>query len=245
MTRIQQKLHYGTSTIDYSIVRSKRIKTSEIIVDKDTIEVRTPFNKPEHEIQKIVQNKASWILKKQKEYRDINPQITRPNFEENSTLPYLGKNYPLKILTGQPKNSICFVDRQFTITLLPSSKLKNTPKFASEKIYKQWLMKIADPIFKNKVKEYSKKIGIAEPKKMVIKRLKKRWGSIGKKADTINLNVDLLKAPVDVINYIILHELCHLKIKEHNHRYWDLLHKFMPDYGDKINWLNINGSNLI
>ena len=80
----------------------------------------------------------------------MNPQISRPTFKEDSTLPYLGKNYPLKILTGQPKNSIGFVDGQFTIKLLLSSKLKNTQaKFASEKIYKQWLMKIADPIFKN------------------------------------------------------------------------------------------------
>jgi predicted metal-dependent hydrolase len=46
----------------------------------------------------------------------------------------------------------------------------------------------------------------------------------------------LIKAPEDVIDYIILHELCHLKIKEHSHHYWDMLHKFMPNYQDKIEW---------
>jgi predicted metal-dependent hydrolase len=54
-----------------------------------------------------------------------------------------------------------------------------------------------------------------------------------------------MKAPEDVIDYIILHELCHLKIKEHSHHYWDLLHKFMPNYYDKIEWLKVNGSSLI
>ena len=53
------------------------------------------------------------------------------------------------------------------------------------------------------------------------------------------------QAPENVIDYIILHELCHLKIKEHTHHFWDLLHKFMPDYQVQIEWLKINGSRLV
>jgi predicted metal-dependent hydrolase len=60
----------------------------------------------------------------------------------------------------------------------------------------------------------------------------------GKKGDTVNLNVNLIKAPDDVINYIVLHELCHLKIKEHSHHFWDLLEKFLPGCRDKIERLN-------
>ena len=66
-----------------------------------------------------------------------------------------------------------------------------------------------------------------------------------KKNGVLNLNLNLAKAPEDVIDYIILHELCHLKIKEHSHHYWDQVRKFMPDYHDKIEWLNVNGSNLL
>ena len=95
-TKMKGKLRYGNTTINYSIIKTKRRKTSEIIVDKDTVEIRTPFNKPNHEIRNIVKDKANWILKKQKEYRDMNPEITKPIFGENSTLPYLGKNYPFK-----------------------------------------------------------------------------------------------------------------------------------------------------
>jgi predicted metal-dependent hydrolase len=106
-------------------------------------------------------------------------------------------------------------------------------------------MKTARPIFMNKVKSYSEKLGIAKPEKISIKKLKNRWGSIGKNGDTINLNVNLLKAHEDIINYIILHELCHLKIKEHSHHFWELLRKFTPDYQEKIDWLKVNGSNLV
>ena len=75
-------MHYGNTTINYSVIKTKRRKTSEIIVDKDTVEIRTPFDKPDHEIRNIVKDKANWILKKQKEYREMNPEIMKPTFED-------------------------------------------------------------------------------------------------------------------------------------------------------------------
>jgi len=54
----------------------------------------------------------------------------------------------------------------------------------------------------------------------------------------------MLKAPNDIIDYMTLHELCHLRIKGHSHRFWDLVHKFMPNYQEKIDWLRVNGPNL-
>jgi predicted metal-dependent hydrolase len=241
--KLEQKLHYGKAVIEYYIVKTKRRKTSEIIVDKDTIEVRAPRNKPDHEIQKIVQNKATWILKKQKEYREMNSQISRPTFKENSTLPYLGKNYPLRILYRQAKNSIRFDAGQFKIILLSSSG--SSTSIVIEKLYEEWLMKIARPIFKNKIESFSGKLSVSKPETIAIKKLKKRWASIGKDGDTINLNANLYKTPEDIIDYIIIHELCHLKIKGHSHHFWDLLHKFMPNYQEKIDWLKINARNLI
>jgi predicted metal-dependent hydrolase len=101
----------------------------------------------------------------------------------------------------------------------------------------------AQSIFEAKVKNYSKRLEV-KVKRIVTKDLKNRWGSLTKD-DVINLNVNLLKAPEEVIDYIILHELCHLRIKEHSYHYWDLLHKFMPNYQDRIDWLKVNGSNLL
>ncbi|MGI8831075.1 MAG: M48 metallopeptidase family protein [Nitrososphaeraceae archaeon] len=65
------------------------------------------------------------------------------------------------------------------------------------------------------------------------------------KSDVINLNLNLIKAPEDIIDYIILHELCHLKIKEHSHRYWDLVRNYVPDYLDKEDWLRTNSGVLV
>jgi predicted metal-dependent hydrolase len=83
-----------------------------------------------------------------------------------------------------------------------------------------------------------------EPNRIVIKNLKSRWGS-ATKGNVINLNVNLLKTSEDVIDYIVLHELCHLKIEEHSYHFRNLIHRFMPDYKDKMNWLRINESGLL
>jgi predicted metal-dependent hydrolase len=79
MIQRKGKIQYGTITIPYYIIKSKRIKTSEIIVDSNKVTVRTPLDKNFSEIRRIVSDKASWILKKQKEYRETIPQIIKPS----------------------------------------------------------------------------------------------------------------------------------------------------------------------
>jgi predicted metal-dependent hydrolase len=79
---------------------------------------------------------------------------------------------------------------------------------------------------------------------IAIKHLKNRWGSMTKEG-SINLNVNLLKSPEDVIDYIILHELCHFKIEAHSHHYWNHVRRYMPNYQEKVEWLKISGNHLI
>jgi predicted metal-dependent hydrolase len=87
-------------------------------------------------------------------------------------------------------------------------------------------MEMAQVIFEDMVIRHSEKIGVSVGE-VVTRNLRNRWGSLTKN-DVVNLNVDLLKAPENVIDYIII-QLCHLKIKEHCSQYWDLVHKFVPN----------------
>ena len=82
------------------------------------------------------------------------------------------------------------------------------------------------------------------PKDWQIKKLKNRWGSVTK-SKKIVLNVNLIKAPEKIIDYIIIHELCHLKIEGHSHNFWNLLHKFVPNYEDEIKWFELNSKNIL
>ena len=98
-------------------------------------------------------------------------------------------------------------------------------------------------IYEKKLNHFSKTLGV-NTKGYTIKNLKNRWESLTKKG-IIVLNIHLIKAPEQIIDYIIIHELCHLIIEGHSHRFWSLLHKYVPDNQDKIDWLNTNSEQLI
>ena len=156
MIQQRDKIRYGTITIPYKIFKTRRIKTSEVIVDADTITVRVPFDKDKTEIQKLVLDKASWILRKQKEYRETTPEVRKPSFKENTTLPYLGNNYSLMINKNQARNSIEIVDGKFIVGVKSAKVSNNTLK----KLYENWLIEKAQDIFEDKVRKYSKKLGV-------------------------------------------------------------------------------------
>lgn len=89
-----------------------------------------------------------------------------------------------------------------------------------------------------RVAKLALEIGV-KPSGIMIKPLKGRWGS-ATESGVINLNAGLLRAPKGAIDYIIIHELCHLKIKGHNKRYWDLVALHMPNYEKQKRWLESN-----
>src|SRR5215211_7904977 len=124
MIQQKDKVKYGTTTISYHIIKTRRIKTSEVIVDADTITVRTPYNKDKKEIRRLVLDKASWILKKQKEHRETKLELIKPSFRENTTLPYFGRNYSLIINKNQATNNIEVVDGKFEVNI-KSAKLSS------------------------------------------------------------------------------------------------------------------------
>ena len=98
-------------------------------------------------------------------------------------------------------------------------------------------------LFLKKVHILSKVIGV-KTNNVVIKNLKNRWASITKNNE-INLNINLIKAPPDIIDYIIIHELCYFKIEGHSYNFWNFLRRHFPDYPKAVEWLNINGKNLL
>src|SRR5437588_3338388 len=182
MIQHEEQIQYGSSVIGYSIIKSRRVKTSEIIVESDKIVVRVPFTKPVSEIREIIQKKANWILKKQLEYKGFNPQIIKATFQHGSTLPYLGKNYPLKIIHNHIESGkIEFAKGEFLIFMNGSNISKKNIKM----LYEKWLTETAQYFVPSKIKIYSKQLGV-EPRRIVIKNLKTRWGSATKDG-TVNI----------------------------------------------------------
>lgn len=227
----------NNSVMEFHIIRSqKRRKTSEIIIQDGIIYLKTPFSTPLDEMETLLRNKARWITKKVRE--QSNPEITikRATYIDDSTLPYLGRNYPLAVVPlyssniHDSKQPLQFVDEKFVVY---ASK-KNV-----RKIYEQWLFERGPEVFNPIIDKYSKILDVS-PRKVLLKNLKSRWGSATFNK-TVNLNIHLLKAPLDVVEYVVVHELCHLLEHNHSSRFWKLVSNHMADYKIKVKWLKING----
>ena len=204
--------------------------------------------------------KIRWILKKQKDYLYDKQEIINPTFLHNSTLPYLGKNYRIKLIDQNSKNNgiyskynnnsdtIEFNNDTFIIIISKTDNSTNnyTTSKIQEKIkslYEKWIKERAKILFIPKIAKFSHDIGVS-PQSYKIKFLRNRWGSLTKKG-TIILNANLMKAPEEIIDYIIIHELCHLKIQGHSFHFWNFLKRYESDYPKRIDWLNTNGKYLL
>lgn len=237
VTTTYHKFQFGDNLIDYSVVRSKRLKTSEVIVDESSVVIRVPDKKPDSEIDNILRKKGDWIIEKKRNYHKSKKQIKKPSFEIGSTIPYLGKNYRIAMDSRNSSEHLVFRRGQFFVS---PSNLTQQDIFH---LYTNWLIQKSERIFHDKVAEYSDKLEV-KPSRITIKNLRNRWGSVTKNG-VLNLNLHLLKAPSEVINYIVIHELCHFKIKKHSHHFWELVKMAMPNYENQVSWLGRNASLLV
>jgi predicted metal-dependent hydrolase len=231
------KFSCRNSEIEFRIIKTAKRKTTEIIIKYGDVIIRAPASKPTDEIKELVEKKSGWILKHLHKFKNNRPDVMLPQYKNKTTLPYLGKNYEL-IIEKDVNDSIKFANNIFIIySRRPESKSWN------KKTYEKWLFSLSPRIFHPLVERYSSTLK-AKPKKILIKDLRSRWGSTTPK-ETINLNVHLMKAPVEVIEYVVLHEVGHLIVKDHSQRFWNLIKKHMPDHDIKRRWLKINGNNIL
>ena len=229
-----QKIKHKNSVIQYNWIKSDRIKTSQITVTSNNITVRTPKTKSASDVKNIIKRKIQWILTKQLYYAIPD----KSSSALNSTLLICGKDYKVCIIHSSEEKTILIGD---TIEFHIKQK-RHTNKLILER-YNSYLIKRANLLFSKMVKELSQEMGISGIT-LVIKPLKDRWGSATKNG-IINLNFNLIKAPKNVIKYVILHELCHFKIKDHSFRFWKLLSTYMSDYEESIEWLKLNRIRII
>lgn len=224
-------LRFGNSKIPYQIVRSKqRKKTLQIIIDDSSVQILAPASQSDKEIQKLVESKSKWIY--QKQYHILQAK----KLQDNTVFLYKGKKYPFKIIKSDDE----------AVSISKGTFLIKT-RFSSQKkingLYQDWICQRAHPIIEKRVKLASKLTKIPV-KKIRVKELSKRWGSLLDDG-SITVNLNLVKAPTRILDYVIIHELCHKKIPNHSARYWNLLHRFVPDYETKIKWLAENKMSIL
>ncbi|MBF8151309.1 M48 family metallopeptidase [Winogradskyella sp. F6397] len=222
---MKDKIQYGNTLIDYSLEFSER-KTLGIKVHPDkSVKVSAPKESSIEKVREKVKHKASWIIKQQDFFLSFHPLTPERKFISGETHLYLGRQYRLKLY----KSNEAYVKlKGGYINVYVKDK---DDKLAVQEQLKKWYREKAEKYFEvlfKRLKSISKSFYRDEPT-LSYRWMKKRWGSCDKNGN-IHLNFELIKAPKQCIEYVIIHELCHLKYLNHSTDFFNLLEKVYPDW---------------
>lgn len=231
--------------IEYDVVRTDR-KTVGINIDPEKgIVVRSPEELTDDEIQEVIENKSSWILKKLKKVAEIKPKPSPKEFLSGEKLPYLGKRYRLKVKAKDNISNVNVRLFQGKFMIDYPDELQEREDKRKEAIREElisWYREHADTKIKERVDKYKIKLGV-EPNKVKVKKQKKRWGSCSNK-NNLNFNWKIIMAPMSMVDYVVIHELTHLKYPNHFKEFWQTVEAIIPDYEERREWLRVNGRRL-
>ena len=212
------------------LVRSKR-KTLALIVEIDgSLTVRAPMRMKETDIQRFIIEKDDWIKRKQ---AWVTKDAKSPRlYIDGEKFLFLGKEVLLRIVPGsKPALSM---DRVFKLTKPGQSNASS--------IFEKWYRNQARKIITERVVFFAHKQNL-EPEKIRISSARTRWGSCSAKG-TLSFTWRLVMAPPDVIDYVVVHELCHLRELNHSRVFWAYVEAVLPDYKRRRTWLKKNGGVL-
>lgn len=213
---------YITYTVDKGLNKNLAIS-----VQNGQVAVSAPWYVSQRKIEEIISDKKSWIIQKLKEYEQLNNK--KENAEERKIVKVFGENYNLKIVYKLIKTPELYLeDKSIKIELPSKYKNSNNAKILDlilEKFYK----KLAEKEIEETMEKTRKKLGIA-PDDYIIKKMDKTLGRFDEKNRTIIINPEIVKFDRDVLDYVVLHEYCHLKYKSHCKSFYKILSSNMKNY---------------
>lgn len=217
-----QHIQFGSKKIVFQLSFANR-KTLGITVTPDLeVLVKAPLNSPLEKIKESVRKKAPWILKQENYFLGFYPKTPPKKYVGGETHLYLGRQYQLKVRIGK-KPDAKYKGRILEIVAKNKKDVKQLLNQWYRHKAKEKFAEIAEPHIQ-RFKKYN-----VEPSGLFIQNMKTRWGSCTPQ-NKIILNVELIKAPKQCIEYVIIHELCHLVHYDHTQKFIALQSKEMPDW---------------
>ncbi|WP_294405797.1 M48 family metallopeptidase [uncultured Clostridium sp.] len=240
-------LEYKNINIEYEIVKRKR-KTICIKVDAEgKVSVITPLRISNEKVAEIVEKRAEWIIEKQAEMSKLCEKKISRKFQSGNTLMYLGREYPLHVIFDEKYTNIRVVFGGKTLKspydglhfiIYTNTNDEEEMRKAMEKWYRARTLDIVKKkiqLYENNFKDKVTQIRVKEQKR--------RWASCtGKNAILFNWRCSMARE--DVVEYIVVHEMCHFEHRDHSKNFWNRVESVMPDYKEKHEYLKKNGINM-
>lgn len=235
---MQLSFQFQDSTIHFDVSYSRRRKTISITVEASgKVRVVAPEGISEDILIKQVKSQATWITNKLSQSQ--NSQSLTKELVNGECFLYLGRNYPLKLIIDntiiKPEVAIC----QDHFRVVTHSRDPQVINNAIEAWYRLQALKY----IQERLPYFQTIVGV-RPAKVTIKTQQTRWGSCSSLGN-LNFNWRAIMAPAPVLDYLIVHELCHLIHLNHSKDFWDLVSAILPDYKERKDWLKKNGHQLM
>jgi len=221
----------------HKLVRSKRKTLSLVVETNGFLTVRAPLRMKEADIRRFIEAKADWIKRKQARVRD---EARAPRqYVDGEMFRYLGEEIPLRLVPAEGprrgnQKSALVMEGVFKLTVSAQPKAKS--------VFTAWYRQQAWRVLTERVSYFARNHDF-KPGKLRISSARTRWGSCSAKG-TLSFTWRLVMAPLEVIDYVVVHELCHLKEMNHSESFWAQVEMILPDYKSCRKWLKNNAANL-
>lgn len=224
MKTMSNTLTWGTETIHYEVhfLTSRRTLTIEVHPDSRVL-VRAPVDCPEVLIAEKVQKRAAWISRQLAEFERYRPRTPVRQYVNGESHLYLGRQYRLK-LAGENLASVKLTRGQLLVTLPGDPEAERV-----KALLHRWYLDRARAVFTEVLNASLRHFNGVEQPRLIVRAMQSRWGSLSR-AGTMTLNVNLVRAPRPCIEYVVTHELCHTKHRDHDARFFKMLGQVMPDW---------------
>lgn len=229
-------------SLDWSLRYSPRRRTVQIrVIGADRLEVAAPTGMPLEKIQLLLNGKAAWISRQIGRLKAAAANPANASLTHGATLLYQGVPHCLLLLAdGNRKPHVTLHNNSICIHLTELIGQDNDPTVYHT--LKSWYGRQAQALLSERTLYWSGQIGVT-PSRISLRDQKSRWGSCSSRK-TISYNWRIIMAPPEVLDYLVVHELCHLIHPNHSPAYWREVSRWVPDYRGQRRWLRQNGSLL-
>jgi predicted metal-dependent hydrolase len=223
-------------SVPYRLIRSKRNKYVRLTVQMGSgLRVSAPRWVPEKDIPRYIRERAEWVLDKLTEFAKIERDMPHQRYTHNARVMFLGRSYALRIHKGLNGMAQAKLLGSRMHVALPEPLLHQHREECVRMVMHRWYRTQAEKIIRDRVMMYAVAMDV-NPARVSIRKQKTRWGSCSADGN-VNINQFLVKAPPKIIDYVIVHELAHLREHNHSPNFWTLVEHHCPDRLVSQQWL--------
>lgn len=225
--------------IEYQLLPGTDRKTTDIVIERDgKVVVRPPAHYEAEQVDAVVESKRMWIYRNLAEWKDLNARAVVREWVSGETFLYLGRSYRLSLVSEQDR-PLKLKEGYFCLS---RECIEKEGTKGARKAFEQFYGDKGKERFASRVAYYSPKVGV-KASGIKVKDMGYRWASCGR-TGMLNFHWKCMMAPTKIIDYIVVHELCHFYHRNHSDAYWNEVDKVMPDYRERKEWLRQHGASL-